>query len=346
MKHDSYHGHRDVSFFSHQGEVNGSPVEATGTVKRIMLTIKRYKPEDKAQWNGFIQQSKNGTFLFDRGYMDYHQQRFDDHSLMIYQKNTLVAVLPANQVNDDIHSHQGLSYGGVITDHGMKATRMLALFEGIVSYLQRQGIKTIHYKAMPAIYHQLPADEDLYALYRMGAQLYRRDLSCVIKPQREVAGSTNFKRNCKKAVKAQIQVRYSENLEIYHRLLTEVLKRHDTVPVHSVGELIRLKANFPDNIQLIGAFDGERLLAGSLLFKTKTVVHTQYLANSEQGKACGALDQVIFSLIATCAEDNRCLSFGVSTENNGHGLNEGLMRQKEGFGGRSLVHDFYRLTIV
>ncbi|WP_330927274.1 hypothetical protein [Candidatus Sororendozoicomonas aggregata] len=311
-----------------------------------MLIIKRYKPEDKAQWNSFIEQSKNGTFLFDRGYMDYHQQRFDDHSLMVFQKNTLVAVLPANQVDDEIHSHQGLSYGGLITDRRMKAAPMLALFESIVSYFQQQGIKTLYYKAMPTIYHQLPADEDLYALYRMKAQLYRRDLSCVITPEREVAGSSNFKRNCKKAIKAQVQVRYSENLDVYHRMLTEVLKCHDTVPVHSVEELVRLKTNFPDNIQLIGAFDGETLLAGSLLFKTKTVVHTQYLASSEQGRTCGALDQVIFSLIATCAEENRCLSFGVSTENNGHRLNEGLMRQKEGFGGRSLVHDFYRLPIT
>ena len=66
-----------------------------------MITVKRYTPENHQTWNEFVKQSRQGTFLFDRNYMDYHQDRFHDHSLMIYYKDKLYALLPANEVVSD-----------------------------------------------------------------------------------------------------------------------------------------------------------------------------------------------------------------------------------------------------
>ena len=47
--------------------------------------IKRYSDGCKDEWDDFVRDSRNGTFLFMRGYMDYHADRFADFSLMAYR---------------------------------------------------------------------------------------------------------------------------------------------------------------------------------------------------------------------------------------------------------------------
>ena len=145
-----------------------------------MITIEKYYPQHKKQWNDFVLKSKNGTFLFDRNFMEYHSDRFIDHSLIIREKNKIIALLPANQVKNAIHSHLGLSYGGFIVDSEMRAALMLAVFDSVVSYFKELKIKEFYYKSIPYIYHKQPADEDLYAMFRSQAVLYRRDLATVI----------------------------------------------------------------------------------------------------------------------------------------------------------------------
>ena len=46
--------------------------------------------------------------------MDYHSEKFSDYSLLIYKGEKLIALLPANLINDQLFSHSGLSYGGFI----------------------------------------------------------------------------------------------------------------------------------------------------------------------------------------------------------------------------------------
>ena len=46
-----------------------------------MIQVARYDKSQETEWNSFIGCSKNGTFLFNRGYMDYHADRFTDASL-------------------------------------------------------------------------------------------------------------------------------------------------------------------------------------------------------------------------------------------------------------------------
>lgn len=78
------------------------------------MIVKQYNIKDKEIWNEFVLNSKQGTFLLNRNYMDYHSDRFDDNSLMFYDtKDRLTAILPANIKDNVLQSHQGLSYGGL-----------------------------------------------------------------------------------------------------------------------------------------------------------------------------------------------------------------------------------------
>ena len=102
----------------------------------------------------------------------------------------------------------------------------------------------------------------------------------------------------------------------------------------------------PDIIKLYAAFDEkEKMYAGVVIFDTPQTVHAQYIANSEEGREIGALDLVMDYLINTYATGKKYFDFGISTEDDGRYLNCGLISQKEGFGGRAIIYDFYELNV-
>jgi hypothetical protein len=89
------------------------------------------------------------------------------------------------------------------------------------------------------------------------------------------------------------------------------------------------------------------MLAGVLVYEYGAVAHTQYLANSDDGRELGALDLVVDHLINHHYPSRaEYLSLGISTEEDGRVLNAGLCAQKEEFGGRAVVHDFYALNLA
>jgi hypothetical protein len=109
-----------------------------------------------------------------------------------------------------------------------------------------------------------------------------------------------------------------------------------------VEEIRLLRERFPGRIRLFGSFSpADELLASTLVFDYGNVVHTQYSASSAAGRHVGALDVLLVELISGVFADRPRFSFGTSCEDGGRVLNEGLVHQKEGFGARGVVHDFY-----
>jgi len=93
------------------------------------------------------------------------------------------------------------------------------------------------------------------------------------------------------------------------------------------------------------AFRGDEPLGGTLLFVNRDIIHTQYISASPEGKRLGALDMLFDELINRVADGYRYFDFGKSTEQGGAYLNENLIRQKEGFGGRGVCYDTYEWNI-
>lgn len=312
-----------------------------------MVTIKKYCIESKIIWDQFIDNSKNGTFMLKRGYMDYHADRFKDYSLMFYDDNRLIAVMPASLHGNEVRSHGGLTYGGIVVDYKMTIQKMLELFEVLKNFLQSCGIRRLIYKCIPAVYHLYPADEDLYALFRNKARLFRRDVSTAVYLPEKIKFSELRRRGIKKAIKNNLSVRQTEDFEEYVSMLSAVLEEHHGVkPVHSAEELKLLASRFPDVIKLFAAYNNEnQMMAGVVIFDTSQVVHAQYIANSDVGRNVGALDLVMDYLINQYSTGKKYFDFGISTENAGLYLNNGLISQKEMFGGRAVVYDFYEWEI-
>lgn len=257
------------------------------------LLLTPYRPELRAIWDDVVRRSKNGNFLHLRDYMDYHADRFDERSVIVEKKGRAVAVFPCNRVDNKIMSHGGLTYGGLIYSHDLHATDVLEIFRLLSLCYHTAGAKILLYKAIPHIFHRYPAEEDLYALFRFNARLIRRDISSVIDLGNRLKLSDSRKSVIKKAQKAGLEVREGLFFSEFHSLLSKVLVKFSVTPVHSIQELEHLHARFPNGIRLFGAFKEDNLLAVSLVYDFGTVAHTQYMANSDEGRELGALDLVL-----------------------------------------------------
>lgn len=311
------------------------------------IRIALYEKNYESSWDVFVQKAKNKHFFFYRNYMEYHQDRFKDFSLMAFDaKNRIMALLPASKTDDMLVSHGGLTFGGFVIGEKMSVTDMLSVFAETKKFLAEHGIKKVLYKCIPYIYSQYPADEDRYALFINNAKLIRRDVSSAIYLPARYKYQKGRKWMVNRGKKNGIQVKETKNFQSFIDLENKVLRKfHNTKAVHTGSELELLADRFPDNIHLyVGELDGE-LLAGTIVFENGKIAHTQYMANSEKGRELGALDCVIDYLVTNRYSDYEYLDFGMSNENQGRFLNEGLASQKEGFGGRAVVYDFYEWNI-
>ena len=223
-----------------------------------MIEIKRYTPKDAAEWNNFVWKSRQGTFLFDRNYMDYHQDRFHDHSLMFYYKGRLYAILPANETADEdkkiLYSHQGLTYGGLLTCSKVTAEVCIDIFQALKDYLLQNDFQLCIYKAMPWIYQSIPSEEDLYALSYIGkAKLIAREISTTIFLNAPLRFSEQRRRGIKKAVSHGLSVgftKFPKDITDFWDLLDKNLwQRHNTE--HKVRQRMRRGISILINFLLI-----------------------------------------------------------------------------------------------
>lgn len=323
---------------------NSAPMHAGGGHS---LEILGYQDEYCQQWNDFVRKARNGHFLFMREYMEYHKDRFRDASLLIFnEKKNIVALLPASMDGETLTSHGGLTFGGFIVDNKMTVELMMDIFVQVRDFVKTLGIKTIVYKCIPYIYSEYPADEDRYALWRVGAQLVRRDVSTAVRLEQPYKYQKGRKWMVARGKKNNIEIQESHDFASFMELENRILEEyHGARAVHSAEEIELLAQRFPENIHLYtGTLDGE-LLAGAVIFENRDVAHTQYLANSNEGRELGALDKLIDYLLKEKYVDFRYFDFGTSNEEQGRVLNKGLIGQKEGFGARAVVHDFYRWDI-
>ena len=311
------------------------------------MKIIHYSKKYKNQWNDFVKKAKNSHFFFLRDYMEYHSDRFHDHSLLVLDdKKKIIALLPANRDENILYSHQGLTFGSFIVEDKMKTETMLEIFTILKIFLKEAGIEKLIHKCIPYIYHIKPSEEDRYALFRNDAKLIRRDVSSTIDLTAEIRYSKGRKWTINKAKKENIEVIYSEDYDVFWNLLSSVLKsNHEAKPVHSLEEIKLLVKKFPKNIKLYLAKKDKIVVSGALIYENVNIIHTQYLANSELGRETSALDLLIDHLIKDIYKDKKYFDFGISNENAGQYLNTGLIAQKEGFGARPVVQDFYELEI-
>lgn len=308
-------------------------------------SIELYQPKFKSVWNAFVSDSKNATFLFQRDFMEYHQDRFEDFSLMIFDKKKLVALMPANRVGDTVYSHQGLTYGGLLLPNNIRFEIVLHGFELLLKFLKEQNIITLYLKEMPSIYHRIPSQEVRYLNFILKAELVRRDVLSVIDNQNKINFSASRLEGIKRAQKYDLEIVNDDNFELFWNVILKpnLKNKHDAIPVHSLEEIVDLKHKFPENIKQFNVYHGGEIVAGATIFETEYVAHCQYISGNPDKNTLGSLDALHDYLINKFYADKRYFDFGTSNENRGENINEGLQFWKEGFGARTITQDFYQI---
>lgn len=311
------------------------------------MKIERYQEDKKDIWDDFVNSAKNAHFMHNRSYMEYHSERFIDHSLFIKDDSgNVLAIFPANENGGVLWSHQGLSFGSFITNTDMRMERMIHIFDTVIEYAKSQKFSKIIYKAIPHIYHQIPASEDIYALFLRGGTLFRVDVSTTIEFSNPLPFSELRKRGARKAEKNGVEIRISDDITSFYKIINSIVRdKYDSSLTHSLDEIVRLKGLFSKNIKLHAAYLGDDMVAGVLIYETKTVAHAQYIGANLVGREIGALDLLFLRLIQSEYRHKKYFDFGISTEQNGNKLNGKLISQKEGFGGRSTINQFYNLSL-
>nr|WP_315214199.1 GNAT family N-acetyltransferase [uncultured Flavobacterium sp.] len=312
------------------------------------LSVKHYHESNYKQWNAFIGQAKNATFLFHRDFMEYHKERFEDYSLMVFENEKLVAILPANRAQDTVFSHQGLTYGGLVYNEQIKLSDVLAIFQSVLFFLNRNAIEKLHLKTIPFIYHTKPAQEIEYALFLADAQLVRRDSLSVIDLSKENPISKIRKRGIQKGINNGLIIKEVTDFEPFWNeiLIPNLDLKHNAKPVHSLTEIIKLKTLFPENIRQFNVYFNDKIVAGTTIFESENVAHCQYISKFEGAENLGSLDFLYSFLIKEIFAKKPFFDFGISNEAQGKKLNEGLSYWKESFGASTVVHDFYEVKTI
>lgn len=316
------------------------------------MEVLSYAPAAAAAWDELVARAPMATLLHTRRYLSYHGERFRDVSLLLKDERArVIGVFPAAlDPNNDkcVISHPGVTYGGIVHDGGLRGERMIEAFELLSRHYAQQGSTSLRYKAVPFIYQQTPASDDLYALFRLGARRYRCDLSSTIDLAARSAPSERRRRGLKKALKAGLEIKQGPEFiaPLWSVLEDNLARKHSRKPVHTAGEIAQLHALFPDEIEFVVAVLDGQVEAGVVLFASPRVVHSQYIASSRTGYELCALDAVLEHCIAQGqARQARYFDFGNSNEDEGRHLNAGLFDFKREFGAGTVVYEFYELDL-
>jgi len=309
-------------------------------------TVKRFESQDTASWNAFINQAKNATFLLNRDFMEYHADRFADESLLVFEEDSLVCVVPANRVDTTLYSHQGLTYGGFVFQDKSKLSDVIGIVRSVLCFLQENNVQTLQLKLIPSIYTHCFAEEVEYALFLVNAVLIRRDCLSVIDLTKEFSYSADRKQGVKRGLKNELVIREENSFEAFWNtiLIPNLEEKHEAKPVHTLAEIQKLKTLFPSNIRQFNVYHQEELVAGTTIFVANKVAHSQYISGNNTKNQLGSLDFLHNHLITEVFKDKHYFDFGTSHEANGRKINGGLLYWKESFGAKTTVQDFYEIN--
>jgi len=307
--------------------------------------VRKYQSTDYSTWNEFVATAKNATFLFHRDFMEYHSDRFQDFSLLIFDENqNLKAILPANRTEDLVYSHQGLTYGGLVVNQKTKLQEVIVITFNLLRFLNENGISTLNLKQLPSFYIKFPSEEMEYLSFILNAKLIRRDSLSVIALQNDFS----FKKSRTEAIRRGFEngliCKEESTFEAFWNeiLVPNLKQKHEAKPVHSIDEISFLKSKFPKNIRQFNVYKEDKIVAGTTMFIYDNVAKPQYISGNSDKNELGSLD-FLYDFLIKEFKHKLYFDFGPSNEENGRKIKEGILFWKESFGARTMIQNFYEI---
>jgi hypothetical protein len=238
-----------------------------------------------------------------------------------------------------------LSYGGLLLDSNLKFRDTLNVLKSVLEFLHFNAVAAIEFKLLPAIYNIQPSDELSYLMFLTKAELIRRDTLSVLNLKSQAKRSKDRVDGYKRGIKNKLTIKEVSSFDAFWNtiLMINLESKHGAVPVHTLDEITKLKNKFPTNIRQFNVYKDDVIVAGTTIFETVNVAHSQYISGNADKNTLGSLDFLHIHLIDNVFQHKNYFDFGISNENDGLNVNEGLQYWKEGFGARMITQDFYRL---
>lgn len=324
----------------------------------MAFLVERYTSQYASEWDKFVEkESMNGTFLQTRKFIEYHpENRFLEHSLLIFKGNKIVSVILACEVEENgekvFFSHKGTTFGGIIVASQIySATSISNLMDVLEDYLKDEKFDRVYLKQTPAIFSKTNTDLIDYFLYQRGYIQYT-ELNYYMSMKRYQEDilaqfSSSKRRDYRYSLKNNLVFKELCNdweIEQFYEVLQLNLKKLGLSSVHSLEDLKDLKFNrFNERIHFFGVFKDDIMIAGSMIFFfANKILHTQYLCSDEKYLEYFPMDFLIYNLITyAITAGMEIFTFGVCTEDRGKYINLGLSRFKEGFGTEYCLNKSY-----
>jgi len=308
--------------------------------------IVKYHPDYYSIWNEFVQNSGQATFLHHRDYMDYHAERFADFSLLIFKDEKLVALLPAHQIDKQVFSHKGLTYGGLLFYPNFRIAYKIEVYDALLNYLYIEGIEKLFVKSIPSFFTKEKDESHVYIFHHLQADFLEVKPFFVLETKRGMQLNKDRKKHLKKLQKHDFVLSDDlSHLADYWQIVTNNLaQKHQTKPVHSLTEISRLISAFPKQIKLHTLFLQGKMVSGALLFLVNDTVHFQYIHSSTNANSRQGVDWLIWQIVNQYIPDCQFVSFGSSAKGN-NGLDTGLAYWKESFGAHIRNQFVYEIAV-
>lgn len=310
-------------------------------------TVKKYNSSDFALWNDFVAEAKNATFLFHRDFMEYHSDRFEDFSLLVFEDEKLRAILPANKRENAVYSHQGLTYGGLVFLSKLKAEKAEVILDEILFFLKENKIENFYYKPIPDFYFSEGNAAIDFFLLKRGAVLERKEMNLAVNLSVPLKISKSKMKHFRRIENLDLDIVEEENFDPFWDKVLEprLLEKFNTKPVHCKQEITLLKSKFPQNIKQFSAYKDDEIIAGITIFETKNVIKSQYGATSKTGEEFRALDFLFINLIHKYKRKGKQFFDMGIVNSDTEDYNAGLLKQKEELGCSVYSQDFYKIEI-
>ena len=309
-------------------------------------SVQKYHENDYEKWNAFIAQAKNATFLFHRDFMEYHKDRFEDYSLIVLNDEKWEAVLPANVVDNQVFSHQGLTFGGLVCLEDVKVELIETVFESILAFFKENKMNNFILKPILDFYQSRVSNELNYFLFQNKASLMKRSMNLVIDYSKPLRISKSKLKHYRRVSKLGISIEEAVDFNLFWNqiLIPRLEEKYQTKPVHSLEEINQLKTSFPENIKQFNAYYEGEIVAGITLFISKKVVKSQYGATSLKGESVRVLDFLFIKLINEYSSEYSFFDMGIVDD--GDFYNKGLLKQKEELGCSVYLQDVFKIELL
>jgi len=315
----------------------------------LSIKVKQFIIQNTKAWDDFIDDSNNGTLFHMRSFLTYHENiKFQDHSLLFYSNNTIIAVLPAS-IHDDIFcSHPGISFGSFIYQKQLSFSDANKIVDAFLLYIKKLSCKKIKLTFPPKCYYANMSDYIEFCLFSNGFIYNKLELSNIVKlhdnfnlvyKQYKPSARQAYRR----AERSGISINQSNNFNEFYKILTNNLSlRHNVSPTHSLSELKKISKLFPTKINLFTATLDSKIIAGVINFIcNNNTVLAFYISHNPEFQNARPLNMLFTHIFKWSIENGyKYYDFGLFTVNGEPNLS--LARFKESFGAEGV----FRKTMI